>query len=897
MNTTKSDLMKAIRNGELEIIKEYLHQNKMSDDQPWAGGYALLRKSIEHNHTELSILLLNSGSKVNSKSPKRNHTNTALHFAVQNGDIEIIQMLINRGAYLNVQNKIGWTPIIYAVVREQKEIAEMLLRNGASVYGLNNGMVYLNDHAKSILHKIIKKVKGDGISIKNSAHNMKNSKITPQNCELFGEKAIKKTKQGSLNKKLHSAVRQGSVEYVTEMLNRGSNVNAFDKQKLTPLFCAVKNKNALIVELLLNKGANFCGNKLGISPLHIAVDSGAIDITKILLKAGALANSVCDYFRREYYSEPGNILDSKKITPLHIAAQKGFSNIIEVLCEYGADVNSPSSRGYTALHLAVVNNKQDCIIMLLKYGSYVDAKNSLDETPLHIAGFLPAAELLLNHGALINSKNYKGFTPFHKSVIYMQTEMIKLFLRYNADVNCCANNKMTPLLNTVNSETAKLLLNHGADVNVQDMNGNTILNTAVSLGCTSMVDVILKNSFPDKNNQSNKSSLKVALMNFCNENIIKSLLDYGFTYSLNDINDDSLYNVVRKGYDDILNIFLELNPRLLHDFKNVKPLHVAVRNYNFSTITLLLANGADINEMDEFGKVPIFYSIKTSNFVMTEFLLKYEADVKKWPELLILASKNVCKNIVEILLQNQANTEGTDEFGRTALHITAVNECKCVKIDDRADIARLLLQYGANVDAKTRSCGLTTLHLACLNNHIKLIKILLKYKANIECFTENMDSKNISEIQGSRNPSNIRNIYNKIQNGQTPLHLAAKGGNNDVIYILLHVGANICARDINGSTPLHVAAAESSVYVVRRLVYQGADIDEINKEGQTALHIACTYGKYENVKFLLNFGSDVNIETYNNESPIDLVLGFIRSTGNYVDYGNNETSWGAGISS
>ncbi|XP_055838333.1 ankyrin-1-like [Episyrphus balteatus] len=901
MNTTNSDLMKAVRSGNLEVLKKLLDRNKISSGQPWVGGYSLLCRSIEYNHIEISKLLLKNGSRVNTIN--RINVNTPLHLAVQNGHLEIIQMLIDRGAYINVQNKIGWTPIIYAVVSEQEFIVEILLRNGASIYGLNNGMVYLDYTSKSLLKRMIKKVKDAGFSIQCSAHNMRNSKIIPKNRELFPTKVKIAMKQEMLNKKLHTAVREGKIEVVEEMLNKGSNINSLDKQNLTPLFCAVKKENELLVELLLNKGAKFSGNNHAVTPLHIAVDKNAVGITKILLKAGLSANLICDYYFREYSVTRAKILNASQITPLHIAAENGSCTIIELLCENGADVNSCSSQGYTPLHCAVSNNKQECIIMLLKYGAYVDAKNNVAETPLHIAskeGYLPVAELLLKHEAFINSKSLEGYTPLHKAVVHMREEMVKFLLRNNADVNCCANNKITPLFNTLrnmNTNIAILLLEHGANVNTQDQNGNTLLNLAVTRNWSSMVNEVLKYS-PDKSNESNKKSLKIALNNCCNYNemIVQSLLDYGFTFVSGDLNHNSLYHVVRKGYDDILKNLFKQIPCLLDEFKDVNPLHVAVKNNNFSTITILLDHGADINETDNLGKPAIYYAIRTSNVEMTDILMKYKANINKWPELLCLATSNACKEIVEILLKNKVNTEAFDEFGRTALHITALNEFKRFPSKNKADIAKLLLENGANVNAKERSCGLTTLHLACLSNHIKLIKVLLHYKANIECYTENMEYNNISAIQGLRISSNYRNNYNRLRNGQTPLHLAAKGGNYDVMYMLFKAGATsiIRCKDSKGSTALHVAAAESNVKIVRRLVHRGAVIDDKDNEGQTALHIACKFGKHENVKSLLKFGSDVNIKTFNNEAPIDLALAFFNNSARFsVDYGNEVPNWQA----
>ena len=49
-----------------------------------------------NKHAEVTELLLTNGSKVNSENKKP--TDIPLHFAVTNGDIEIVKMLLDRGA-------------------------------------------------------------------------------------------------------------------------------------------------------------------------------------------------------------------------------------------------------------------------------------------------------------------------------------------------------------------------------------------------------------------------------------------------------------------------------------------------------------------------------------------------------------------------------------------------------------------------------------------------------------------------------------------------------------------------------------------------------------------------------------------------------------------------------
>ena len=63
----------------------------------------------------------------------------------------------------------------------------------------------------------------------------------------------------------------------------------------------------------------------------------------------------------------------------------------------------------------------------------------------------------------------------------------------------------------------------------------------------------------------------------------------------------------------------------------------------------------------------------------------------------------------------------------------------------------------------------------------------------------------------------------------TPLHLAAQGGKEQVVRLLLEKGADIEARDRTQQTPLHYAAYSGSEKLVRLLLEKGADIEARSK--------------------------------------------------------------------
>lgn len=102
----------------------------------------------------------------------------------------------------------------------------------------------------------------------------------------------------------------------------------------------------------------------------------------------------------------------------------------------------------------------------------------------------------------------------------------------------------------------------------------------------------------------------------------------------------------------------------------------------------------------------------------------------------------------------------------------------------------------------------------------------------------------------------------------TPLWIAARNGNVDVVEKLLEYQAKLTATHTNGTTPLHVAAQHGHVQVVKRLLREyaksafsnsGAYIGIVDVEGNTAVLAAARAGRFAVVEALLYAGVSARV--------------------------------------
>ena len=223
--------------------------------------------------------------------------------------------------------------------------------------------------------------------------------------------------------KLHEAVLGiGHLDLEQALISNGGDIDMLDSNGSSPLMWAIRRRDAIAVELLLNAGADPNARiKRGTTALHFAAWSGDLISIKILLQYGAMATHT----------------DSSLRNALHFAAQfSRGSEICRTLLAAGIDIEAQDIWGTTALGFCASENKVSEITLLLDLGAQINAADAEGDTPLLEAVRFSqndSLSLLLKRGADYTLSNVYGNSILHKAAQYGDLQTLNIIFNANLE--------------------------------------------------------------------------------------------------------------------------------------------------------------------------------------------------------------------------------------------------------------------------------------------------------------------------------------------------------------------------------------------------------------------------------------------------------------------------------
>ena len=208
-----------------------------------------------------------------------------------------------------------------------------------------------------------------------------------------------------------------------------------------------------------------------------------------------------------------------------------------------------------------------------------------------------------------------------------------------------------------------------------------------------------------------------------NKNRVIEALKAGANVDAKDDNATALYYAAQQGYLDIVKELLRHNPRVDNgNWAFTTPLHVAASNGYVEVVKELLTNNAFIDAKNICKWTALHFATVSGRPEVVQYLLENSAgiDIVDTPQretpLHKAASDNGNKEIVKLLLEKGADVNAKNMYGETPLH-------KAASDNGNKEIVTLLLEKGANVYAKD-TYNQTPLDIAKDKGHTKIVAFL-----------------------------------------------------------------------------------------------------------------------------------------------------------------------------
>ncbi len=441
-----------------------------------AANAAQFVQAVKASNSTAALALLDA--RVDPNLAERDGT-SALHWAVRNDDLALIDRLIAAGADVNAANRYGVTPISLACQNGSAAAVRRLVEAGVSANATGPlGETALHTCARTGVPEAAQVLLAHGASvdpgeswrgqtplmwaaarkhpkmmrtlIAAGADTNARSTIIEWERQRTAEPREKWLPPGGLTSLLFAA-REGCAECAQVLVDAGADINTVTPEQHSALVLALMNGHFDVAGVLIRNGIDLAlADRTGRTALYAAVDTNSpiasnrpgpqdldgtltsFEIVTMLLERGANVNAALrqQVPYRTKLDRGGDGVLGAGTTPLIRAAKAGDVAVVKLLLEHGADPKATTRNGVSALMMAA------------NVGTREEDMTGRGKTE---AMAIETIEVLLAAGADVNGTDVQGRTAAHGSALWGMNDVIRFLHNRGARLDTKDKRGFTPL--------------------------------------------------------------------------------------------------------------------------------------------------------------------------------------------------------------------------------------------------------------------------------------------------------------------------------------------------------------------------------------------------------------------------------------------------------------------